>query len=202
MIIYLHGFCSAPASPKVRALREHLAARGLAAEFWCEQLPWSPRAALELVNGKIEEQLARCRLDRHAPAPLLVGSSLGGFYASCLAERHGVRAVLINPAVIGRLDLDAWLGTHHNLYTGERFELERAYIDELRTFDFPAITHPERYWLLVEEGDERLDYRHALARYAGARQSVEAGGNHSFSKWQDYLDGITDFAGLGARTSA
>jgi predicted esterase YcpF (UPF0227 family) len=198
MIIYLHGFCSAPASPKARALRDHLAAQGLAHEFWCEQLPASPRAALEFVGGKVDEQLARCRLDAHAPAPVLVGSSLGGFYASCLAERHGIRAVLVNPAVMAKLDLDDWLGAHHNLYTGERFDLERAHIDEFRAVDFPAITHPERYWLLLETGDERLDYRHALARYPGARQSVEEGGNHSFTRWNNYLDGIVAFAGLGA----
>ncbi len=192
MIIYLHGFRSAPASIKAQALRRHMLDKGLGAAFWCEQLPVSPRAAIALV----EDEIARCRATRPERPPTLVGSSLGGYYATWLAERHGLAAVLVNPAVIAPLSLEAYIGPQTNLYTGETFDFTKAHIAELRTLDVPAITRPERYWLLVETGDEVLDYRDAVAKYAGARQTVLEGGDHGFSRWNDYLDEVLAFAGL------
>lgn len=187
MILYLHGFRSGPASHKAQALRQHMRARGLGEAFWCEQLPVSAAESLALV----EAQIARCHT-----APTLVGSSLGGYYATALAERHGLRAVLVNPAVLAPLSLSAFLGPQTNLYTGETFVFTPEHIDQLRAIEVPAITRPERYWLLVERGDEVLDYRHAVARYAGARQTVLEGGDHSFTRWHDYLDAMLRFAGL------
>ena len=195
MIIYLHGFRSAPSSIKAQALYRHMAARGLAGEFWCGQLPVSPREAIALV----EAQIARCRAERPRHTPTLVGSSLGGYYATWLAERHALPAVLVNPAVVAPLSLEAWIGRQTNLYTGESFDFTERHIAELRALDVPAITRPERYWLLVETGDEVLDYRAAVAKYAGARQTVLAGGDHGFSRWGKYLDDVLAFAGLDPR---
>lgn len=192
MIVYLHGFRSAPASIKARALGARMAERGLADRFWCEQLPVSPRAAIALA----EAEIARARAAGLTPS--VVGSSLGGYYATWLAERHGLRAVLVNPAVVAPLSLEAYVGTQTNLYTGESFDFTREHIDELRTLEVPAITRPERYWLLAETGDEVLDYRHAVQKYAGARQTVLEGGDHGFSRWNDYLDAVIAFAGLDA----
>ena len=192
MIIYLHGFRSAPASIKAEALRARMIDRGLADRFWCEQLPVSPRAAIELA----ETEIARARAA--GLAPTVVGSSLSGYYATWLAERHDLRAVLVNPAVVAPLSLEAYIGTQTNLYTGETFDFTGAHIDELRALEVPAITQPERYWLLAETGDEVLDYRHAVQKYAGARQTVLEGGDHGFSRWNDYLDAVIAFAGLDA----
>lgn len=191
MIVYLHGFRSAPASIKARALRARMAERGLAERFWCEQLPVSPRAAIALAEAAI----ARARAAGFAPT--VVGSSLGGYYATWLAERHGVRAVLVNPAVVAPLSLEAYVGIQDNLYTGERFAFTRGHIDELRAIEVPAITRPDLFWLMVETGDEVLDYRHAVRKYAGARQTVLEGGDHGFSRWNEYLDEVIAFAGLG-----
>lgn len=192
MIIYLHGFRSAPASIKARALQQHMAAKGLADEFWCEQLPVEPNAAIALIEARI----AHCRAARPQRPPTLVGSSLGGYYATHLAERHGLRAVLVNPAVVAPLSLEAYVGEQTNLYTGETFHFTPDYIAQLRAMDVARIAQPANYWLLVETGDEVLDYRDAVAKYAGARQTVLAGGDHGFSRWTDYLDGVLDFAGL------
>lgn len=187
MIIYLHGFRSGPESWKARSLRERMAAHGLGDALWCGQLPVSAREAIALA----EAQIARCDTP-----PTVVGSSLGGYYATHLAEKHGLRAVLVNPAVIAPLSLSAYLGTQTHMYTGEAFEFTPAHIAELQAIEAAAITQPERYWLLVETGDEVLDYRHAVTRYAGCRQSALAGGDHSFTRWNDYLDPILQFAGL------
>lgn len=190
MIIYLHGFRSAPASLKAQALKTHMAARGLGDAMWCEQLPVSPRAAIALIERQIDVARAAGRV------PTVVGSSLGGYYATWLAERHDLRAVLVNPAVVAPLSLEAYIGHQTNLYNGETFDFTPTHIAELRAIEVPVITRPERYWLLVESGDEVLDYRHAVARYAGARQTILPGGDHGFSRWNDYLDDTLRFAGL------
>ena len=196
MIIYLHGFRSAPASIKAQALKARMTERGLADRFWCEQLPVSPRAAIALAEAAI----ARARAA--GLTPTVVGSSLGGYYATWLAEHHDLQAVLVNPAVVAPLELGAYVGTQDNMYTGERFEFTRGHIDELRALEVPAVSRPQRYWLLVETGDEVLDYRHAVDKYAGAHQTVLEGGDHGFSRWGDYLDAVIAFAGLGGTFDA
>jgi uncharacterized protein len=183
-ILYLHGFTSGPQSFKARALHAHLHRRGQAERFICPQLPPSPAAAIALAEGLLQ------------PGTTLVGSSLGGYYATWLAERHGLKAVVVNPAVVAQLSLEQFAGPQKNLYSGESFEFTSTHIDELRVLAVPVLSHPDRFWLLAEKGDEVLDYRQAVARYAGARQTVLAGGDHSFTRWVDYLDGIATFAGL------
>jgi uncharacterized protein len=184
LILYLHGFTSGPQSFKARALHAHLHRRGQGDRFICPQLPPSPAAALALAESLIR------------PGTTLVGSSLGGYYATWLAERHDLGAVLINPAVVAQLPVQQFVGPQRNLYTGEAFEFTHAHVAELLAIEVPVLTRPSRYWLLVEQGDEVLDYRHAVARYAGARQTVLPGGNHSFTRWLDYLGDIASFASL------
>ena len=97
----------------------------------------------------------------------LIGSSLGGFYATYLAEKHGLKAVLINPAIDPHVGLRAYLGPQKNLHTGQPYELTEAHLAQWKKLYMPRVT-PRRYLLLVETGDEVLDYRQAVARYAGA----------------------------------
>ena len=185
-IVYLHGFCSSPDSWKARQLADALAARGLADRLFCPQLSHVPDEAIAQVEAIIAEQRR----------PLtLVGSSLGGFYATALAERHDLRAVLINPAVIGGLDPALFVGRQTNLYTGVAFEFTHAHVAQLVALDVARPT-PGRYLLLVETGDEVLDYRQAVARYAGSRQLVLPGGNHSFVRFPDYLPQLFEYCGL------
>ena len=123
-----------------------------------------------------------------------VGSSLGGFYATVMAERLGCRAALINPAVHPHRHFEKYLGPQKNLYTGEAFVLTPEHVEELRAADPPAISRPERYWLFVETGDEVLDYREAVAYYAGALQEVVRGGDHSLVSFPEYLPEIVAWA--------
>ncbi|MCX7166087.1 MAG: esterase [Rhodocyclales bacterium] len=186
MILYLHGFTSGPQSHKAQALGARMCARGLGEKFISPQLPASPREAITLAKDLIA---------RHAVSTV-VGSSLGGYYATYLAETFDLRGVLVNPAVVAHLSLQAYIGPQRWLYTGESFEFGLEQIDELRAIEVPVLGKPQRFWLLVEEGDETLDYRHAVSRYSCARQTVLPGGDHSFTRWNDYLDAIIDFAGL------
>ena len=196
MIVYLHGFRSSPQSSKAQRLKARMAALGLGDLFWCGQLPPSPRAAIALA----ERQIAAAR----APgAPVtVVGSSLGGYYATHLAERYGARAVLINPTTRPYDDLQSSRGVQTNLYTGAAFEVTDAHFAELSALAVPRITRPERYFLLVETGDEVLDWRLAVAHYAGAWQYVRGGGDHSFTDFVAQLPAILRFAGVAVAPSA
>jgi predicted esterase YcpF (UPF0227 family) len=187
MIVYLHGFRSSPQSNKAQRLKAHMNELGLGLLFWCEPLPASPRAAIALAERAIAAS---------ATPVTVVGSSLGGYYATHLAEKHGLRAVLINPAVVAHLSLAEFVGPQTNLYTGETFDFRPEHIEELRAIEVPRLSRPEDVLLLVEEGDETLDYRQAVAKYAGCRQVVLPGGDHSFTRFSNYMDTILDFAGL------
>mgnify|MGYP001079178406 FL=1 len=200
LILYLHGFTSGPQSQKVQALAARMAQRGLADRLIAPQLPASPAAAIAQADGilaKVSPGGTALTKGKVSGTPLtVVGSSLGGFYATHLAEKHGLNAVLINPAVVAAIELERYLGPQTWLYTGEPFEFTRQHIDELRALVVPRLADPTRYWLLAEEGDETLDYRQAVRRYAGAKQTVLPGGDHSFTRWEDYLDDVLAFAGL------
>lgn len=185
-ILYLHGFCSSPASWKVRLLADVLSARGQSERLFCPALSPVPSEAIAQAETIIQSQ----------KEPLtLVGSSLGGYYATWLAEKHDLRAALINPAVVAPISLNEFIGTQTNLYTGETFEFTAEHIKQLQALAVPKI-NPERYLLLVETGDEVLDYRQSVARYAGCRQNVMEGGNHSFTRFPEMMPQLLEFCGL------
>ncbi|WP_343728668.1 YqiA/YcfP family alpha/beta fold hydrolase [Duganella sp.] len=191
MILYLHGFRSSPQSMKARLVGARMAALGLADQVISPQLPASPRLAMELAQSLIAgipaEELS------------VIGSSLGGYYATWLAERIGCRAVLLNPAVVPSLDLDKHVGVTTQYHSDQPFEFKREYIDELRALAVPKISKPERYFLIAATGDEVLDYRDMVAHYQGARQHIIDGSDHAISEFPQYLDEVLGFCGVGAR---
>ena len=191
MIIYLHGFNSSPQSGKARHLKRYLDGKGKGARFACPQLPHWPDEAVAVVEAEIvrREQIT------------LVGSSLGGFYATWLAEKHGVRAVLINPAIEPHVGLRAYLGPQQAFHGGERYELTEEHLRQWKEL-FLTRVHPERYLLLVETGDEVLDYRAAVRKYKGAKQVVVQGGDHSLASFPEQIPLIMEFAGMDWTTSA
>jgi uncharacterized protein len=190
VLIYLHGFRSGPQSQKALSLQQRMDALGIGDQLWAGQLEWGPARAIAQVDDIIAAS---------ATPPTLIGSSLGGFYATALAERHGLRAVLVNPALAPHRLLSQWLGTQTQIYTGASFEVVPAQLEELRSLQVEHFADASRYWLLAETGDEVLDYREAVAYFAGARQTVLAGGDHRFTQWEAYLDAIIAFAGLSPR---
>jgi uncharacterized protein len=186
VIVYLHGFNSSPQSHKAQVLRRYMAERGLASHYACPALPPRASAALQAIDPWWRSREV-----------CYVGSSLGGFYATYLAETHGAKAVLINPAIEPHIGLRAYLGPQKNLYTGEPYELTEAHLAEWERLVVPRIT-PSRYLLLVETGDEVLDYRQAVRRYAGCEQVVVSGGDHSLQSFPQHLPRILAFAGHAA----
>jgi predicted esterase YcpF (UPF0227 family) len=186
-ILYLHGFTSGPQSRKSVALHDRMQALGFGDRFDCPQLPASPREAIALAEAVLAAKVSR------GETPALVGSSLGGYYATYLSEKHSLKAVVVNPAVVSKLSPELFVGRHKLLYSGEEFDFTAAHVDELRALHVPILSHPERIWLLAEKGDGVLDYRDAVAYYVGARQTVLDGGDHSFARWNDYLDVVIEY---------
>jgi predicted esterase YcpF (UPF0227 family) len=193
-ILYLHGFISSPASRKAVMLGDYLRGQAPDVEYLVPALHHRPAQAI----AQVEE---RCR-GKDPGALVLVGSSLGGFYATVAAEKLGCRAVALNPAVHPHRHFGRYLGPQENLYTGERFDLTLEHVAELEALDPPAITRPERYWLIVETADEVLDYRDAVACYAGAFQSVVQGGDHSLASFPEFVPDIVAWAREGSPVPA
>jgi len=196
-LVYLHGFRSSSQGIKATALR---AAIGVLPAherpaLWVPDLPHRPAAAIAHVAKHVETG--------GDPAhTTFIGSSLGGFYATYLAERHGARAVLINPAIRPSDDLAPYRGVQVNMYSGESFEIGDAHFDELAKLRVTRITRPARYLLLVETGDEVLDYREAVAFYGGAWQYVRGGGDHAYQGFIAQIPAILRFAGASVAGEA
>ncbi|MCS6997352.1 MAG: alpha/beta fold hydrolase [Casimicrobiaceae bacterium] len=188
-ILYLHGFRSSPQSSKATMLRERFAPTGH--RYLCPQLPASPRAAIELACELIEERGEAAR------DWALVGSSLGGYYATHLAERYGCRAVLLNPAITPAEDLADYVGELTNFHDGTPFYWRAEYLDELAELAVERITRPERYLLIAAKGDELIDWRDMVAHYPGAQQIVLDGSDHALSDFARYVETVVEFCERG-----
>ncbi len=194
MILYLHGFRSSPKSFKARVVGERMRELGCADQLICPQLDASPVEAMDLALRLVE---------RYQPEDLaIIGSSLGGYYATWLAERLGCRAVLLNPAVNPFKDLDKHVGVTTAYHSDEPFEFKLHYIDELRVMAVPKVSKPGRYFLLAATGDEVLDYRDMVAHYPGARQKVIEGSDHAISEFPQYVDEVLAFCGIDVEGAA
>jgi uncharacterized protein len=188
-LLYLHGFRSSPKSFKAQRLQAWLAAHRPGLVWCCPQLPPSPRAAMALI-GSI---LAGWPAGRFAVA----GSSLGGFYATAVAEAHGCPAALLNPAVDPARDLAAHIGEQTAWHDpADRFVFRPAYVDELRALTPAAITRPGRYFVVVAKGDEVLDWREMVGRYPGAQIRLLEGSDHALSDFDEHLPALLRFLGL------
>jgi len=193
MLIYLHGFNSSPASHKAQVIKGYMESRGLGHLYACPALPDTPGEAI----GAIEASIAANSARGDARKVTFLGSSLGGYYATHLAEKLGCRAVLINPAITPHIGLAAYLGTQTNLHTGQAYELTRAHLEGWRALLVEHID-PERYLLLLETGDEVLDWRAAVRKYEGARMVIRQGGDHTLQSFSEHLGRILAFAGIRA----
>jgi len=185
-LLYLHGFRSSPHSAKAQRMAAWVQAHRPEVVWWCPQLPPSPREAMTQVEAGI------AAWPRETMA--LIGSSLGGYYATVLAERHGCTAVLLNPAVDPARDLAAHIGEHSAFHDpAQRLIFRPEYVDELRALAPPAITQPQRYFAVVAQGDEVLDWREMASRYAACRVKLLEGSDHGLADFDEHLGDILHF---------
>jgi uncharacterized protein len=185
-LIYLHGFRSSSQSVKAQQTVAYVHQSAPQVSLLVPDLSDRPRQAMQQISD-----LLRWKPKENTLA--FIGSSLGGFYASCCVETFGGKAALINPAVAPTRDLEAYLGEQTNMHTQAAFEWSRAHLADLTALYPATLADPSRYYLLVETGDDVLDYREACARYAGGKQCVREGGDHSFQAYAEQLPSIIEF---------
>jgi len=188
-VLYLHGFRSSPQSTKARQVAAVMATQFPSITWWCPQLPPSPKAAAALI--------AKGTTQWPSQSMAVIGSSLGGFYATWLAVQRGCKAVLLNPAIDPARDLAKYIGEQtawHDL--AERFYFAPEFVDELRALEVGPIPHPEQLWALIAKGDEVLNWREMTARYPDSQQLVIEGGDHAISNFETYLPQVLEFLNL------
>ena len=188
VLIYIHGYNSSPQSIKAEMLRNYIHDHHLDIEFLAPEVSPLPDRAIESLCRLVEQ--------KGAEHVRLVGSSMGGFYATYLAEKYGVHAVLINPAVKPQKLLLQYLGENTHPYSGETYVFDQSHIETLEQLDVDPHHYPDRYLLMVQTGDETLDYRLAVDKYQNCPSIIEEGGSHRFSGFENWIPYILEFLDL------
>lgn len=187
VVLYLHGFLSSPESKKAVQSRAWFASKFPHIKVISPQLSSSPTKAKQHLNEILEQ---------HKDDEIcVIGSSLGGFWATYLVENSwAVKAVLVNPAVNPQSRFNEYVGKAlKHYYSDEVLVLTDADLEDLKSADFIQVKYPEKYWLMVQTADETLDYRMAVEKYDAAKKLIEDGGNHSFENYERWLPDIAEF---------
>ena len=187
-VLYLHGFLSSPQSVKAQSTVQWFARNYPATTIHTPALSNYPSKVFGQLDNYISThpQLLEDGLK-------IIGSSMGGYLATYLVERLGGKAVLINPAVKPYELLVDYLGEHVNPYTNEVFHLVNDDMELLKALDTQVLKTPQAYRVMLQTGDETLDYRQAQTKYAGATLMIEEGGDHSFINYTNHLPDIATF---------
>jgi predicted esterase YcpF (UPF0227 family) len=199
-LLYLHGFRSSPQSTKAQQLEHRVRSQHPGVHWWCPALPVSPHAAMRLLLDGVanwpREQM------------VVVGSSLGGFYARVLSHRLGCRSALINPAAHPSRDLQRHIGEHPAWHAPqERVHFQPAFIEELREWEATlpptGVAHNQerqRHWAIVAQGDEVLDWREMQAFCAHATVRLLPGSDHALSDFEQHMDALVNFLNLATKS--
>ena len=187
MLLYIHGFNSSPLSEKAKLTSAFINKRYPQVNLQVPQIPSTPNGAKKLL-----EQLVETALNNNEPLAF-IGSSLGGYLSTYLVNKYGGRAVLINPAVKPYALFTDFIGEQYNPYTEEQYQVLPEHLEQLKEMDVPAIKRPDRFFVLLQTGDETLDYREGLAKFHCCKMCLEAGGDHSFVGYASHLPEICQF---------
>lgn len=185
VIIYCHGFLSSPQSVKAQQTLQYIQAHYPKLTVEIPELPHYPADAAKMLESLVEKHQGK-----HLR---FIGSSMGGYLSTYLVEKYTGKAVLINPAVKPFELLRNYLGEHQNPYTDKNFTLTEEHIDQLLALNTASLLAPENYWVLLQTGDETLDYRQAEQKYQRSKLTIEEGGDHSFVDYQQHLASILAF---------
>ena len=185
VVLSLHGFHSSPESIKAQQLAEYIKRYHPDITFICPQLPCCPGQMWQLIESIFEQHQG----DKIG----VVGSSLGGYLASKVAEQYGCKVILVNPAVTPYRLLQAYEGVQVHPYTGESYQIDNNYMQHLKALDVENISRPQHSWVLLQQGDEVLDYQQAMNKYQDCKITCETEGDHSFVGFERFIPDIINF---------
>jgi len=185
-LFYIHGFNSSPKSNKAVKCQNFFSKNYPSVKFHIPKLPDIPKKAVEALKEQLEK----------TNAPLLIGSSLGGFYANFLSEKLSCKAVLINPVICPHILMTNYLGEQRNIYTGETFTLKDEDMLELKSLYIDFMVNPKNRLVLLQTGDQTLDYTEARDYFRDSCVSIEIGGSHRFEGFDSWLPSIAKFLEL------
>ena len=179
-LLYIHGFLSSPASHKAVQVKQWLLSHRPDIHYHCPALTAYPGQTRSTLESLVEQLM---------PEPVfLMGSSLGGYWATWLVEKYGLRAVLINPAVRPSMLNPDYVNVElKNFHNADTYRLTEQHIEELFAADISEIRLHDNYWLMVQTDDETLDYRLAVEKYSACKQLIEEGGDHSFQNFDRWI---------------
>jgi uncharacterized protein len=186
-ILYLHGFNSSPQSHKAQLITQYMSDNHCLDQLLCPQIPAVPEEAMIFLEQLVEDTLENHLLN-------FVGSSLGGYYATYLAEKYSGTATLINPSVKPYETLKAYLGENKFYFDEGCWEFDESHIQQLEAMNVDEITEAERYLVLLQTGDETLDYREAELKYKNSQCIIEQGGDHAFVDLERFISKIMQFS--------
>jgi predicted esterase YcpF (UPF0227 family) len=188
-LLYLHGFNSSPQSLKAQQVSSYMQGRGCEDLFICPQIPVEPEHAIKFLEQLVDDELETCEVS-------FAGSSLGGFYATYLAEKYKSTAVLVNPSVKPYETLRPYLGENKFYFEDGCWEFNETHIEQLKAIEIETVEDASRYLVLLQTGDEVLDYREAEAKYRHSWCIIEQGGDHSFVGFERHLPDIMKFSNI------
>ena len=188
-VLFIHGFNSSPLSEKAQLTKSYLAEHLPEVKFYCPQVATTPKAAIE----QLEQYLTVNKSTTETWA--LIGSSLGGYFSTYLSEAYGIKAVLINPAIKPYELLSGYIGEQVNPYTQERYQVESNYLNDLIALEQKSVSK-DNYMVMVQTGDEVLNYQQAVDKFQGSQVIVQPGGDHSFVNYKNMLPQIVEFLQL------
>ncbi|WP_022940199.1 YqiA/YcfP family alpha/beta fold hydrolase [Psychromonas hadalis] len=185
VLLSLHGFHSSPASLKAQQMAVYLTKHHPEITFICPQLPCLPEQMWHLIESIF---------DTHKDDDIaIVGSSLGGYLATKVADIYKTRIIVVNPAVTPYLLLQIYAGEQTHPYTGQKYLIDDNYMAELKALDVKNVSLTAHCWVLLQQGDEVLDYQQALHKYQGCKITCETGGDHSFVEFERFIPDIIKF---------
>lgn len=192
-LLYIHGFLSFPMSAKAQSMQQWLKLHRPDIAYYCPQLPPYPKPCATILDALISA-ITSDTGDKPKLPIYVMGSSLGGFWATWLAECYRLQAVLINPAVDIVKLMPSYLNVElKNYHHADTYRLDEKDFNDLLSFQRGKLANLENYWLLAQTGDETLDYRLAQERYKGCHQTIEQGGDHSFQNFENFIPQIINF---------
>ncbi len=180
-IIYIHGFGSSGFGGKAMLFRDYFKQKSV--RFLAPSLSYVPKLAVET----LKEIAENCQ------NPRFIGSSLGGFYALYLAKLYSTKAVLINPALYAPSTLKRHIsGFANNYYDLSKFEWNDQHLKMLEEYIATDVDQ-KSIMLLLQTGDDIIDYKESLELLPNAKSIIEEGGTHSFEGVERHFEIIEQF---------